>query len=95
MSRWERIEHVRNVTHLEYKMTFTEEELTTLIRALEDHSIIFAWAAESETEHQDLQHYKDLQALKKRFERLLQKKQEYQRPDHKARLMHEAGEYSQ
>ena len=43
------------------KMTFTEEELTTLIRALEDHSIIFAWAAESETEHQDLQHYKDLQ----------------------------------
>ena len=57
-------------------MTFTKQELTTLIRALEDHSIIFAWAAESETEHQDLQHYKDLQALKKRFEQLLQKKTE-------------------
>jgi predicted DNA-binding transcriptional regulator AlpA len=57
-------------------MTFTEEELTTLIRALEDHSVIFAWAEESETEHQDLQHYRDLQALKKRFEQLLQKKTE-------------------
>ncbi len=55
-------------------MKFTEEELTTLNRALEDHSVIFAWAEESETQHQDLQHYKDLQALKKRFERSFQKK---------------------